>query len=60
MRNTVTKTWSFTPDIALAVKTRAAELGVAESTVVRWAIEKFLSSRTVELTAVRIKRKKKQ
>lgn len=50
MRNTVTKTWSFAPEIPSAVAKRAAELGVAESTIVRWAIEKYLNLRTVDVT----------
>lgn len=58
MRTTVTKTWSFPEGTASAVTKRAEELGVAESTVVRWAIEKYLNMRTVDVSIARQTRAK--
>lgn len=50
MRTAITKTWSMSQETATAVTKRAAELGVGESTIVRWAIEKYLNLRTIDVT----------
>lgn len=60
MRVSVTRTWSFQPKIAAAVTKTAAELGLPESTIVRWALEKFLSSRKVIPTKRITKKGKKK
>lgn len=48
-----TKTYSMPPEVAEAAKAKAVELGVAESTIARWALERFLNLRTVDVTIAR-------
>lgn len=60
MKTTTTKTFSMPPPLADAIAKKALELGVPESTVARWALEKFLNLRTIDVSIARPTRKGKK
>ncbi len=60
MRHTTTKTFSLPPALADTLAQHAADLGVPESTLVRWALEKHFNMRSVGVTIVRKQKGKKK
>jgi hypothetical protein len=57
-RDTVTKTYSLPPDVAEAVKSKAAELGLPESTMVLWALRQYLGLKGFSVSGQDTKTKK--
>lgn len=55
-----TKTFSMPPELAKAVVEKAAELGVSESVIARWALAKYLNLRTIDVSIGRPNRKGKK